>query len=338
MFARVRAHSKREPGFARTEGPSARVRARSATRWGGLAVCLAVYAGAGCARLVTPCFEDGFCPRDASEYIPGQEPSPCGDDSPMVPIDPPGLIVRGLGGRDGTGTDCLTPNDDQYSSLLNTDMAFPSGVDYFGQQYRALYVNTNGNVSFRMGLSTFTPAAFPIAGQPMIAPWWGDVDTRGVGTVCWAQRPGLFFVTWLDVGYFGSHTDRRNTFQLILRARPDLAERAFEAQFRYGRCEWTTGDASGGSGGRGGTPAQVGFDAGDGVNFLTLRESRTDRVLDVCRGTNTGRPGIYRFVVVSGRPREGDGCPTDDGGVRRDASRTDGMPGDVLRVDGGFDL
>jgi hypothetical protein len=43
-----------------------------------------------------------------------------------------------------------------------------------------MFVNNNGNITFAQGaVPTFTPDPFPIATQPMIAPWWGDVDTRG---------------------------------------------------------------------------------------------------------------------------------------------------------------
>lgn len=281
---------------------------------------------AGCALVVTPFDPDsGALPDGGGAFVPGTMPSPCGS-GPQVPIDPPGLIVRNLGGPNGTGTDCLSPNDDGSSPEVSLGASFAGGLAYFGQTYNSLWVNTNGNVTFRGALPTYTPAAFPISGQPMIAPWWGDADIRGGGSVCFAQRPGLFFATWLEVGYYNQHFDRRNTFQLILRARPDLGAHAFEAQFRYGRCEWTTGDASGGAGGTGGTPAQVGFDAGDAMHFLALPESRTPRVLEVCRGSNTGRPGVYRFVVTSGEPVAGDGC---DGGAAQDASASDAGASDA---------
>jgi hypothetical protein len=130
-----------------------------------------------------------------------------------------------------------------------------------------MFVNTNGNITFRTGLGTYTPQAFPVANQPMIAPWWGDVDTRGGNpptnnNICWHLEPNRIVVTWNNVGYFASHHNFLNDFQLILTSSNTCSSTGdFDVEFRYNRCEWTTGDASGGTNGRGGTPAQVGFDA-----------------------------------------------------------------------------
>ena len=46
----------------------------------------------------------------------------------------------------------------------------------------------------------------------------------------------------------------------------------FDVDFRYNQLNWTTGNASGGINGLGGTPAQAGYDAGDGVHFATLTD------------------------------------------------------------------
>ncbi len=48
-----------------------------------------------------------------------------------------------------------------------------------------------------------------------------------------------------------------------------------------GLIQWTTGDASGGSEGLGGTPAQVGFNAGDRVNFASHEYSQTEDILSI---------------------------------------------------------
>ena len=71
-------------------------------------------------------------------------------------------------------------------------------------------------------------------------------------------------VTWDAVGYYNSHADKLNSFQLVLRG-PDYDVPVGEGAigFFYKTMEWETGDASSGSGGFGGTPAAVGF--GDGL-------------------------------------------------------------------------
>ena len=49
-------------------------------------------------------------------------------------------------------------------------------------------MNTNGVVSFLVGVSQFTPAPFPLGDQRrLISPFWGDVDTRIGGTVSYRE-------------------------------------------------------------------------------------------------------------------------------------------------------
>ena len=53
-------------------------------------------------------------------------------------------------------------------------------------------------------------------------------------------------------------------------------------------------DASGGTAGFGGTPAQAGFNAGNGVNYYALLESRTSiNVIYVANSTNAAVPGPW---------------------------------------------
>ena len=44
-------------------------------------------------------------------------------------------------------------------------------------------VNTNGILSFGSGVSSYTPTPFPISSNPVVAPFWGDVDIRYSGNV-----------------------------------------------------------------------------------------------------------------------------------------------------------
>jgi MYXO-CTERM domain-containing protein len=231
-------------------------------------------------------------------------------------------LIGGLGGPAGYGTGNLPANDDGSSDVLDIRAAFPDGLRFFGTTYTSLYVNNNGNVSFGSPLGTFTPRAFPIASQPMIAPWWGDVDTRGGGVprrngVYWSIRPGQFVATWHNVGYFSVHDDLQNDFQLILTA-ATTGVGDFDVELRYNRCEWTTGDASGGSRGLGGTPAQAGFDAGNLRDYVALPGSLTMNVLRLCTTSNVGIPGVWRFEIRGGEvmcPGRGDACETGRPGV-----------------------
>src|SRR5262249_11547069 len=146
----------------------------------------------------------------------------------------------------------------------------------------------------------------------MIAPWWGDVDTRSDGRptrngVYWDIRPGQFTVTWHNVGYFATNDEQQNDFQMILRSATDCGIGDFHVEFPDNTCEWTTGEASGGVAGhcstppeRGCVPTQAGFDAGDRVNYFALPGSLTEAVLNLCTTSNVGTPGVWRFRIRGG--------------------------------------
>ena len=60
-----------------------------------------------------------------------------------------------------------------------------------------------------------------------------------------------------------------------------------------GEIQWTTGDASGGINGLGGTPARVGFNAGDGVRSATVPVE----VITIANTSNVDIPGVWIFQV-----------------------------------------
>ena len=175
------------------------------------------------------------------------------------------LTFNGLD-NGGFGDLAMFPNDDQSSNRLD----LPFSVNFFGNVYNNFWVNNNGNITFEGPVGAYTPRPFPVSSNPMIAPFWGDVDTRcgTCGSVfVGAPNASTVMVTWNNVGYYPSNSSLTNNFQLILH---DQGSGNFDIDFRYDRLEWTTGNASGGIGGLGGTPAQAGFDAGNSVDFFTL--------------------------------------------------------------------
>jgi len=98
-------------------------------------------------------------------------------------------------------------------------------------------------------------------------------------------------VTWHDVGSFDARSERRNDFQLVLSARPACDHPGeINLDFRYNRCEWTSGDGAM-------VHAQVGFDAGSRTNYVALPMSRTAAIAEVCRLTNRANspPGLFHF-------------------------------------------
>ena len=72
-------------------------------------------------------------------------------------------------------------------------------------------------------------------------------------------------------------------------------------KFIYQDVEWTTGNASGGSNGLGGSPARIGYSAGDGANYYEIPESANQAALLSLPTTlgNTGQAGLFEFSTGS---------------------------------------
>lgn len=260
-------------------------------------------------------------------------------------------LINGFGGTAGYGTECLPPNDDGSSSVIDITPAFPNGLHFFSDVHTSAYVNTNGNVSFSGAVWTYTPNAFPVANQPMIAPYWGDVDIRNTtgsncttGVTClspaengvwWYLEPGRMVITWDRVGYYSCHNDLRMSFQLILTEAGCGGAGDFDVEFRFNRCEWETGDASQGVNGFGGIEAQAGFDAGDQTNYVALPGSMAPGIANLmCTTSNVGQPGLWQFQIRSGSiicPDAGQPCDTGLLGVCAEG-RTQCVGSDVLCV------
>jgi VCBS repeat-containing protein len=217
-------------------------------------------------------------------------------------LDAPGLI-SGLGGHTGFGTLALPAGDDNSSGAINFTSVFGSaGLDFFGTSYTSLFVNNNGNITFRAPSSTFTPATISAGlNNPIIAPFWADVDTRGHGAVYYDldSADGVMTITWDNVGYYSFGTNKLDSFQLVL---INEGNGNFDIEYRYGNIQWTTGSASGGSNGLGGTPAHAGYSAGDGVHSFELPQSGNQAALLALPTTagNTGIAGVDEFNVRNG--------------------------------------
>lgn len=154
-------------------------------------------------------------------------------------------------------------------------VTLPFSFMFYGQAYNQVYININGSISFGNYVSTYSASSFPMTGPAMIAPFWGDVDLRGdsagANIVQYKVTPTALILNWTNVGYYTQHTDKVNSFQVIISDGTDPAiPGGNNVSFCYGGMHWTTGDASGGTGGFGGAPATVGANMGDGLNYLQL--------------------------------------------------------------------
>ncbi|CAC5404309.1 unnamed protein product [Mytilus coruscus] len=171
-------------------------------------------------------------------------------------------------------------NDDGSTEPIPVSSLFP----FFNHQHASLIVNTNGVISFLGTMRTYTPSPFPLASKRrLIAPYWTDIDTGKGGDKCTFQCVLV--------------TNGRHSFTIFL----------------YNKIEWTTGTASGSdsSSGLGGTPAQVGFDAGDGFNFYAIDASRTSNIINVTKMSIIDFPGKFIFRVDSTSIKKG-GCNVEE--------------------------
>lgn len=168
--------------------------------------------------------------------------------------------------RTGFASNTLAVGDDNSSAA--TALGFTA--NFFGTNYTQTFVNNNGNLTFAAPSGTFTPFGLAGANTPIIAPFFADVDTRGVGSVTYGTGTvngfNAFAATYTNVGYFNSQTNKTNSFQVVLISRPDTntptSTGNFDIEFNYDKIQWETGGASGGTNGLGGSPARAGYSNG----------------------------------------------------------------------------
>ena len=182
----------------------------------------------------------------------------------LVPIDSTFSVVPFQ-----TGTPPDYRNDDGSSNAITLPFVFC----FYGQIQTQVYINNNGNVSFGSSYGAFSALPFPSTAYVMIAPFWADIDTRNAlsGIVYYQLTPTHLIVRWNNVGYYSQHANLVNDFQLVLTDGVDpILPAGANVGLSYGDMQWTTGDASGGVNGFGGTPATVGCNIGDGINYVQL--------------------------------------------------------------------
>lgn len=209
----------------------------------------------------------------------------------------------------GLGLTCqaneVGPNDDGSSD----EVSLPFSLNFGGRELSTVWVNNNGNVTFDGPLSQYTPSDLTTFSRPIAAAWWSDVDTRGAenGQV----RYGLgevggrraFCVDSRDVGYYGGSDTKRNSFQLYLVDRSDVAPGAFDIVYRYTKLQWESGTSSGGLGGLGGTSAAVGYTNGTGTSMEVTGSRVPGTFLDgapgslVAKSTGTDEAGVHVFPI-----------------------------------------
>jgi hypothetical protein len=209
--------------------------------------------------------------------------------------------------RSGFDSLALAANDDGSTGLVGVGFA----GNFFGTNFTQVYVNNNGNITFTAPLATFTPFSLTATSTRIIAPFFADVDTRGAGSGLTRYGAGTidgrtaWGVSWRDVGYFSSQTNKLNTFQLVLIDRGDVAAGAFDIEFNYDKILWETGGASGGSNGLGGSSARAGWSNGSSSDFEIAGSAINGAFLDggpnqLRTSSNIGVAGRWLFEVRNG--------------------------------------
>ncbi|KAJ7304140.1 hypothetical protein JRQ81_011668 [Phrynocephalus forsythii] len=224
--------------------------------------------------------------------------------------------------------DQTTPKEDDGTSPR---IRISEPFTFYGKKYNSVYVNNNGVVSFDTPVPEYTPEAIPLVnGKAFVAPFWGDVNNVEGGDIYYRQTKDpevlakinqdinryypdshfkadwAFIATWDRVAYYGSESNKVNTFQATLANSP----KASYMILNYGDIQWTTGAASDGNPltGLGGIPAQAGFNSGDDKNYFSIPGSRTEAILKIEDTTNVDEPGRWVFQVddfkVEGIPEE----------------------------------
>jgi RHS repeat-associated protein len=198
----------------------------------------------------------------------------------------------------GCQNNALPRNDDGSTGQVS----LPFTAKYFGHDYAELYVNNNGNVTFDAPQSIYTPYTLMETGRVIIAPFFADVDTRNTASLethygnVTVEGHSAFCVDWVQVGYYNSKADKLNSFQLLLVDRSDVSQGAFDIEYNYDQVQWETGEASGGAGGIGGTPARVGFSNGIDHAYEAPGSGQSGAFLD----SNTSTGLIYNSRASNG--------------------------------------
>lgn len=214
----------------------------------------------------------------------------------------------------GLDVDNYLPSELDDTSSSEVQLNIP--VVFYDINYKTIFVNDNGLLSFLTEVPAFFNAQFPLT-YPIIAPLYSDVDTRGTGRIYYResraadlldraardihrhfsqssnfQPISVFIATWDGVGHYEKGVGLVNTFQVVIATDGEDSY----AYFLYpeGGIQWIQGDGKNAN-----LPdarAQAGFMSGDG-RLYTLRGSGTDQARNFDRMSNIRQPGVWLFHI-----------------------------------------
>ncbi|CAF1461848.1 unnamed protein product [Adineta ricciae] len=212
---------------------------------------------------------------------------------------------------DASNGDATMPRPlDSVTGPISINVRFP----FFGKWYNVIRVYSHGLILFgnvTYALPHNPPGPFPLKDFVCAAPYWADTDLTkdsfsnifyreildestltqissmikngypllSASRVLWA-----FVVTWYRVaGHTGD--PGRNTFQAIIATNGIYSFTIFT----YNQIQWAAGAW-------GGYP-QVGFNAGDQLNYFTVEDSFSADIVHITQQSNVGIPGQFIFLT-----------------------------------------
>ncbi|XP_031842323.2 nidogen isoform X2 [Nomia melanderi] len=199
--------------------------------------------------------------------------------------------------------------------LTSAEIILKTPIAFYDKIYNMIFVNGNGVLSFARAMQRFFNIAFPLD-DPVIAPLYTHVDTRGSGRVYYGEtdspevlaRAGgmvrnafkdaadfvpthTFLATWLDVGYYNEKSDKVNTYQVAISS--NGTHSYVELLYPDNGIQWIQGESH--PSGLPDAKAQAGF-MSEG-RMYTLKGSGTDQIQNVDKWSNVNRPGQWVFQV-----------------------------------------
>ncbi|XP_076380704.1 nidogen isoform X1 [Megalopta genalis] len=204
---------------------------------------------------------------------------------------------------------------DANGMLLSAETTLKTPIAFYDKTYSSIFVNGNGVLSFARAMQRFFNIPFPLD-DPVIAPLYTHVDTRGSGRVYYGEtdspevlaRAGgmvrhafkdaadfvpthVFLATWLDVGYFNEKSDKVNTYQVAISS--NGTHSYVELLYPDNGIQWIQGESH--PSGLPDAKAQAGF-MSEG-RMYTVKGSGTDQIQNADKWSNVNRPGQWLFRV-----------------------------------------
>jgi hypothetical protein len=149
----------------------------------------------------------------------------------------------------------------------------PFSFCFYGKNYDTVYINNNGNISFKKPLNNVVQHLPPFGADTlMLAPFFADIYTWGGNKLVGGDRvfyqltPTYMVVKWNKVGFYSpGDMDEFNSIQLTITNGTDpILPAGNNVQFCYNNMMWaTTSDTTG----FGGFPAMVGISNGNKTDF-----------------------------------------------------------------------